>query len=69
MTVQETINDAVAEFGLASVLDACKESFNFYNDGHKRRKEFCEFAKSLLCILVSRLGAITAKHGYVPAKE
>lgn len=69
MTVQETINEAIACHGIAAVLDAVKESFDFYKCGHKYRREFCETAKSLICVLTCKLASITAKYGYVPGKE
>ena len=69
MNVSETINALVKEHGIACVLDAIQDNFDFYKTGHKFRKEFCLVSKDLLNTIANRLGVITAKYGYVPGKE
>lgn len=69
MNAQETIKALVEEHGIAAVLEAVEDNFDFYKQGHKFRREFCLISKELLRTLVTRLGVISAKYGYVPGKQ
>ena len=68
MNANETIKALIEEHGIAVVLEAVEDNFDFYKKGHGFRREFCLVSKDLLRTLVTRLGSISAKYGYIPGK-
>ena len=66
--MNEDVTTIIEEVGISEVLTAVKESYNFYKNGHKYRKEMCLKAQATLDTLIAELDAVEAKHGYTPGQ-